>query len=82
MKTTVVYVELLNEGTPTWRPTQAKVISDNVCELLPTPNYDPLDEEWAFLPGSKVICEKRPLVGYGNKKSEELVAIGLSSPSA
>jgi hypothetical protein len=60
-KTTVkVYVELLEEGTDTWRPTQAIPLENNLYKLLPTPDYNPEDEVWQFLPGTIVRCvEKR-----------------------
>lgn len=49
-----VYVQLLDEGTPTVRPTQAIDMGGGLYKLLPTPNYDPEDEKWEFLPGSIV----------------------------
>jgi hypothetical protein len=52
-----IYVELLDEGTPTIRPTSGIHIADNIYRLLPTPNYDPEDETWLFPPGSLVQCE-------------------------
>ncbi len=51
-----VYLNLLEEGTPTARPTQAIPLGNNTYKLLPTPNYDPEDEIWEFLPGSVVKC--------------------------
>ncbi|HEY1096790.1 MAG TPA: hypothetical protein VGF14_06070 [Alphaproteobacteria bacterium] len=53
-KTITVYVQLLEEGTPTIRPTQAIENGNGVCKLLPTPDYDPMDEIWEFLPGTRV----------------------------
>jgi hypothetical protein len=57
-KTVVVYVNLLNEGTPTIRPTDAEVAGEGLYKLLPTERYDPENEEWEFLPGSIVLCQK------------------------
>jgi hypothetical protein len=57
-KTTEIYIELLEEGTDSWRPTMAEALGDNLFRVLPTPNYDPYDELWAFLPGSVVRCRK------------------------
>ena len=54
---TIIYVELLDEGTPTIRPTKGIFVADNIYRLLPTPNYDPEDETWMFHPGSLVRCE-------------------------
>jgi hypothetical protein len=49
-----IYVRLLDEGTPTSRPTHAERIGNDLFKLLPTPNYDPNDERWEFPPGSIV----------------------------
>ena len=49
-----VHVHLLDEGTTVIRPTRAVRLADNTYRLLPTPNYDPDDEHWQFLPGSVV----------------------------
>lgn len=56
MNLMTVYVQLLNEGTPTYRPTQAEEVGEGIYRLLPTDNYDPEDEEWEFLPGALVRC--------------------------
>jgi hypothetical protein len=65
--TVEVYVELLEEGTPTVRPTQAIALSDGLYKLLPTPNYDAENEIWAFLPGSIVRCR------WAQGRSKELL---------
>jgi hypothetical protein len=57
--TVEIYIPLLEEGTDTLRPTQAVPLGNNLYKILPTPNYDPEDEVWEFLPGSTVRCEKR-----------------------
>jgi hypothetical protein len=57
----VVYVALLHEGVSVWRPTQAKKLEDGTYELLATPDYDPDDETWEFLPGALVVCEAKKL---------------------
>lgn len=56
-KTVEIYVPLCDEGTPTVRGTQAVPLGDNLYKILPTPNYDPEDETWEFLPGSVVRCD-------------------------
>lgn len=53
-----VCVELLDEGTDTWRWTKALNIGNGFYKLLPTPDYDPEDEFWAFLPGDIVRLEQ------------------------
>ncbi len=53
-----VYVKLLNEGTHVVRPTKAASLGNGKYKILPTPDYDPEDENWEFKPGSVVACEK------------------------
>jgi len=54
-----IYINLLEEGTPTWRPTQAIALPNGLYKILPTPNYNPESEIWEFLPNSIVRCEPR-----------------------
>jgi len=51
-----IYVPLLNEGTDVVRPTQGIVLGSDEVQVLPTPHYDPADEEWEFPPGTRVRC--------------------------
>ena len=51
-----IYIPLLNEGTSVVRPTQGIKLGENLYQVLPTQDYDPKDEQWAFLPGSVVEC--------------------------
>jgi hypothetical protein len=57
MSIVTVYVHLLHEGTTVLRPVPAIPIHDNIYLLEKVPDYDPDDEEWEFLPGSRVQCE-------------------------
>ncbi len=57
---TTIYVALLDEGTPTWRPVEAVRIQDDVFEII-SQNPDPDDEIWEFNVGQHVRCEKREL---------------------
>lgn len=66
----VVFVRLIGEGTLVYRPAPAARLGSSTFRLIPTPNYDPEDEEWEFEPGSVVRCERRVLEGQ-----EVLVAI-------
>ena len=52
--TITVYVKLLDEGTDVMRPTLAIPLGESVYELLPTPDYNPENETWEFLPGTNV----------------------------
>ena len=52
---TEVFVALLGEGTPVWRPVQARLVGNGVYELV-----GPMvaDEVWEFQPGQVVECEQ------------------------
>ena len=63
--TTTIHVRLLNEGTDVSRPTEGRAMGDGVYEILPTADYDPLDEEWEFPPGSRVRIAKRESADEG-----------------
>lgn len=56
-----IYVELLDEGSPTLRPTTAILDKDGLYKILPCPDYDPEDESWDFLPGSLVQLAEETL---------------------
>jgi hypothetical protein len=57
--TETVYVELLDEGTVTYRPVDAEPLGDGRFRLIATSDYDPEDETWGFLPGAVVRCAWR-----------------------
>ncbi len=67
---TKIYIQLLDEGTTTFRPTQGISQGENIFEVLPTPDYNPENENWEFVPGSLVrcICKK-------DEKEEMLLAV-------
>ena len=54
-----IYVQLLDEGTDVCRPVDARLVNDSVYEIVPLSNYDSLDEEWEFPPGSFVRCKNK-----------------------
>lgn len=56
MPSEVVYVELLREGVDVWAPVEAERIDGDEYLL---PSVAPEDQEWAFPPGSQVVCERR-----------------------
>lgn len=56
--TDTIYIELKDEGTEVYRPTQGRARGEGIYEVLPTPDYDSNDESWAFLPGSIVKCQE------------------------
>jgi hypothetical protein len=49
-----IYVNLLLEGPPSSRPTQALDLGNGLFELLPATGNDPDVEHWEFRPGSIV----------------------------
>ena len=53
-----IYVYLLNEGTDSWRPSNAVQVGPKTYRLEPD-KYDPEDEEWEFTPGTIVECEPK-----------------------
>jgi hypothetical protein len=57
INTVTVYVRLLNEGTEVFRPTRALDMGCGLFKILATPDYDPEDEEWEFLPNATVRIE-------------------------
>src|SRR6266850_3780672 len=85
--TSTIYIRLLEEAVTCIRPTQAEPLRDGTYRVLPTPNYDPTDEVWEFLPGSIVHCEsfadsQEPYLlavaevgGDGEKKSRATIAV-------
>jgi hypothetical protein len=52
-----IYVRLLGEGTEVFRPTKGVDLGGGVFIVLPTADYDSIDETWEFPPGSRVHCE-------------------------
>jgi hypothetical protein len=53
-QTVTINVSLLEEGTPTWKRTMAEVLGAGRYQILATPDYDPEDEIWEFVPGEIV----------------------------
>lgn len=53
---TTVYVGLLDEGTPVWRPVAAESIGRGLYRLV---DRNPAGESWAFAPGTVVRCRER-----------------------
>ncbi len=57
-KTEIIYIPLVNEGTPVFRPVTGLKLAKNVFKVLADEEYDPEDEEWEFPPETVVRCEK------------------------
>jgi hypothetical protein len=69
----VIYIQLLDEGTAVWRPTEGEMVADMVFKVLPTENYDPEDEHWEFPPGTIVRCKKQ--IKHNQEAQEVLIAV-------
>jgi hypothetical protein len=54
LKEVPIYITLLDEGSPTMRPTTAIALGNGLYRMMSIPNYDSEDEAWKFLPGSTV----------------------------
>lgn len=55
-----IYVQLLDEAVPVWRPVVALAEANDVYRL---PDAAPADEKWEFSPGVRVRCTRRELEG-------------------
>ena len=58
---TEIYVSMLGEGTPVWRPVPAIDLGADVFQLADA--QTPTDERWQFNPGDRVRCDRRSLSG-------------------
>ena len=65
-----IYIPLKNEGVEVFRPTEAMAFGDGYYKVLSKPHYDPVDEEWQFLPETIVKGEWRK-----NGSDEHLYAV-------
>lgn len=49
-----LHVRLLNDGTEAFRPTRGLKLGGGLFKLVASPDYDPNDETWEYLPGTTV----------------------------
>jgi hypothetical protein len=68
-----IYIALLNEGVPCWRPVEAEKFSSGSFRILST---KPDDEQWQFQPGDVVYCQEQQFQG-----GRGLVACKKASPT-
>jgi hypothetical protein len=54
MKTATIFVELIGEATPCWRPVEAEELPDNSFRII---GAKPEDEIWKFDRGDVVRCK-------------------------
>ncbi|HEU0368111.1 MAG TPA: hypothetical protein VFR42_02805 [Candidatus Acidoferrum sp.] len=55
-KGTTIYIELLEEGTPCWRPVTAEHLDGDLYRII---GETPDDEVWPFVQGDVVKCRIR-----------------------
>ena len=70
---TVIYVALVHEGTTVWRPVAARPLGSELFRIV-SENPEPNDEQWEFVSGSTVRCERRDFGGHS-----ELVATSAAA---
>lgn len=73
IKTEVIYVALLDEGTSAWRPVIAEQIGQYRF-IITSRNSDPDDGKWQFVTGDVVRCEMKEVID-GKAKFVALVAV-------
>jgi hypothetical protein len=56
-----IFVSLLGEGTPVWRPVSADHIREDVYRIVSSPFDD--TETWQFIPGDTVRCREQTFTG-------------------
>jgi len=67
-----VYVQLMNEGTTSYRPVPFVHLDSDIVRLLAHPDYCPEDEEWEFKPNSIVRVQWKKL-----SQGDAIVAVEL-----
>ncbi len=55
-----IHVALLWDGTPVWRPVQARLVHGTVYEIL---GQMPDEEQWEYQPGQLVECRQHVFAG-------------------
>jgi hypothetical protein len=60
-----IYVGLLDEGVPVWRPVAALEVAPGVFVILASglARHGTSHENWEFVPGELVRCETKALSG-------------------
>jgi hypothetical protein len=58
-KIVTVYVKLLEEGSDSWRPANARALPNGTFELLGIDGPGIEDEVWEFPVHSRVICQEK-----------------------
>ena len=53
---TQIYIALLDEGTPVWRPASAAHLRDDIYRIIQQPS---VDDRWEFVAGEHVRCREQ-----------------------
>ena len=70
-----IFVALLDEGTPVWRPVAATALGGQIFRIE---GVVPGDETWQFVPGQFVECRRKSFSGG----TSGLVAVRAVTPHA
>ena len=55
--TTNIYVEILNEDMPVWRPVKAVYLKENIFKIVDKTDFEKLDEILEFGLNDTVVCK-------------------------
>ena len=77
MATEEIFIQLLDEGTTSYRPVQAEMITGNIYKILHTNHYDQDSEKWEFIPGQIVQVEEKMLSDF--TMNEEMGSATISN---
>jgi len=72
-----IHVRLMDERLEVFRSTKAVDTGSGTFLLFPTPDFDPTDEHWEFLPGSTVGVQESVLYS-GVTSVPALIAVSLT----
>ncbi len=59
-----IYIELLDEGTPCWRPVEAEYLGSDLYRIV---GAQTRDETWAFSLGDVVRCTMKSFEAGGSE---------------
>jgi len=55
--TTNIYVKILNEDIPVWRPVKAVYLKENIFKIVDKTDFEKLDEMLEFSFDDTVVCK-------------------------
>lgn len=66
-----IYVQLLDEDVPVWRPVAAEPVEGDLYRII---GHPPDGEHWPFVAGEVVRCVWRSLSGDHGRREDVLIA--------